>query len=76
MNDYDKMFDKLPETVKELSHKIVVKQFVATMHAKRLEEATCLATKLRNELTEKLEEIESLKVELRDAINMNAKEIL
>lgn len=76
MDEYNKIFNKLPESVQDLARKIAVKQFTATMHAKKLDAALETVNSLRAELTEKLEDIETLKVELRDAINQHAKELL
>lgn len=68
MNDeYERMFSDLPEHVRAMAVKLAVKEMVVARHTYRVEEATNVMTKLRNEAMEMAEEIEMLKVELRDA---------
>jgi predicted RNase H-like nuclease (RuvC/YqgF family) len=75
-DEYDKIFSKLPEPIQQLSRRLAVKEFAAAMIGRRLNSEVEAINKLRSELAEKLEEIEILKVEMRDAITSNAKEMM
>lgn len=69
-------FERLPEEIRVLAAKLTVKQIAASHLSQKLDAATDEVTRLRNELAEKADEIEHLKVELRDACQKHAKENL
>lgn len=69
-------FERLPEELRVIAAKLTIKQIALHALEQRLNVASDEVTRLRNELAEKAEIVETLKVELRDACKKHAKEIL
>lgn len=62
---YEKLFSDLPEHIRALAGKLAVKQMLAAKMSRDVEDAQEKANKIRTEFAELVEEVETIKLDLR-----------